>query len=139
MATVYEALATVEGVANWWTREVTGESKIGGTFQSRFLSIDGREMCSMQIRVVSLQPDCHVHWLFESGPAEWIGTEVTFGLKQEGEYSIVNFCHSKWREAVEFTAHCSMKWATFLLSLKQFLEHGSGLPSPNDLKIDNWN
>ncbi len=85
------------------------------------------------------QPDCHVQWLLESGPAEWIGTEVTFGLKQEGEYSIVNFSHSKWREAVEFTAHCSMKWATFLLSLKQFLEHGSGLPSPNDVKIDNWN
>lgn len=139
MATAYEALATVEGVASWWTREVTGESKVGGTFQSRFLSIDGVEMGSMQIRVVSLQPDCHVHWLFESGPAEWIGTEVTFGLKQEGEYSIVNFSHSKWREAVEFTAHCSMKWATVLLSLKQFSEHGNGLPSPNDLKIDNWN
>jgi hypothetical protein len=36
-------------------------------------------------------------------------------------------------------AHCSMKWATFLLSLRELLETGAGKPSPNDLKIDNWN
>jgi hypothetical protein len=44
-----------------------------------------------------------------------------------------------WREAVEFTAHCSMKWATFLLSLRAFVETGNGKPAPDDLKIDNWN
>lgn len=139
IASVYEALATVDGVASWWTRELTGESRTGGALKSRFLSVDGEEMASMQIRVMSLQPDCHIQWYFEAGPAEWIGTEVTFTLKQEAEYTIILFSHNHWREAVEFTAHCSMKWATFLLSLKHLLEHGSGMPSPNDVKIDNWN
>jgi hypothetical protein len=32
-----------------------------------------------------------------------------------------------------------MKWATFLLSLKELVETGHGKPSPHDLKIDNWN
>jgi hypothetical protein len=32
-----------------------------------------------------------------------------------------------------------MKWAIFLLSLKQLVETGEGRPSPNDIKIDNWN
>jgi hypothetical protein len=32
-----------------------------------------------------------------------------------------------------------MKWATFLLSLRELLETGKGRPSPDDLKIDNWN
>lgn len=45
----------------------------------------------------------------------------------------------KAREAVEFTAHCSMKWAIFLLSLKQLAENGSGMPSPDDVKIDDGN
>jgi len=36
-------------------------------------------------------------------------------------------------------AHCSMKWATFLLSLREFVETGTGKPSPRDIKIDNWN
>ena len=36
-------------------------------------------------------------------------------------------------------AHCSMKWAAFLLSLRDWVETGAGQPSPDDLKIDNWN
>jgi hypothetical protein len=36
-------------------------------------------------------------------------------------------------------AHCSMKWATFMLSLRELVETGKGRPSPVDLKIDNWN
>jgi len=52
---------------------------------------------------------------------------------------IVLFGHRNWREATESTYHCSMKWATFLLSLREYVETGTGKPSPNDLKIDNWN
>lgn len=139
IAEVYEALSTVTGVARWWTGDVSGESKVDGTLHVRFLNTDGAQLGSMLIRVLELQPNHSVHWRFESGPAEWIGTEVTFVLKQEGEYTIVLFSHNGWREAVEFTAHCSMKWATFLLSLKNEVEAGRGLPSPNDQKIDNWN
>jgi hypothetical protein len=41
-------------------------------------------------------------------------------------------------EAVEFTAHCSTKWATFLLSLRDLVETGKGRPAPNDILIGNW-
>jgi hypothetical protein len=80
-----------------------------------------------------------VHWRIKSGPEEWVGTDVTFELSQVGEDVLVLFGHRNWREAVEFTAHCSMKWATFLLSLKALVETGKGRPAPDDLKIDNWN
>ncbi len=139
IANVYQAISTVQGVANWWTRNATGLSKVGATFHVRFDNIDGIEVGSMNIEVTALNTDRYVHWRIKSGPAEWIGTDVTFDLTQEGDYTIVLFRHSHWREAVEFTAHCSMKWATFLLSLKLLMETGDGLPSPNDMKIDNWN
>lgn len=74
-----------------------------------------------------------------AGPEEWISTEVTFDLHQEEDYTIVLFAHKNWREEVEFKAHCSMKWAIFMLSLKEFVETGKGKPSPYDIKIDNWN
>jgi hypothetical protein len=80
-----------------------------------------------------------VHWRFKEGPEEWIGTDAIFELQQDGEYTILNFGHRNWREPVEFMAHCSMKWATFMLSLKELVETGRGKPSPNDIKIDNWN
>lgn len=139
LSQVYEALATVKGIAGWWTCDTRGESMVGGTIQVRFHALDGVQLGSMDFHVVALESHHRVVWRFDSGPAEWIGTEVAFALKQEGEYTIVLFSHSHWREPVEFTAHCSMKWACFLLSLKRLVEEGSGMPSPNDLKIDNWN
>ena len=67
-----------------------------------------------------------------------VGTTVSFDLKQEGDYAIVLFKHQGWREPVEFMYHCSTKWATFLLSLKSLVETGKGAPSPNDVRIGNW-
>lgn len=136
---VYEAIAATKGIANWWTRETSGESDVGKMIDVRFLTPDGNVMGSMVIEVIALEPDQRVHWRLRSGPAEWIGTDVTFELKQEDEYTIVLFSHRNWSEEVEFMAHCSMKWATFLLSLRSHLETGRGRPSPEDLKIDNWN
>jgi len=80
-----------------------------------------------------------VRWRCLEGPTEWIGTAITFELSQQGEQTILIFGHRDWQEAVEFTAHCSMKWATFLLSLRAYVETSVGMPSPGDLKIDIWN
>ena len=138
-AKVYAALATVEGVAGWWTKETTGVSKPGGTIDVRFLTPQGKEIGGMSMEVVALEPNRKVHWRFKQGPDEWIGTDATFDIVQDGEYTIVLFGHRNWREPVEFMAHCSMKWATFMLSLRELVETGRGKPSPNDMKIDNWN
>jgi hypothetical protein len=35
-------------------------------------------------------------------------------------------------------SHCSTKWATFLMSLKAFVETGTGAPHPHDVQISNW-
>jgi uncharacterized protein YndB with AHSA1/START domain len=139
MAQVYEALSTVEGVSRWWTRHTTGDSKPGGTINVVFHSPTGVEVGKMDFEVLELNPNNEVRWRFKAGPEEWIGTDVTFELSQADEYTVLVFGHRNWREAVEFTSHCSMKWATFLLSLRQLVETGKGKPAPDDLKIDNWN
>ena len=96
-------------------------------------------MGRIRMQVLALVTDAEVHWRCIAGPDEWIGTELRFELSMEDQYTIVRFAHLHWREVVEFTAHCSTKWAVFLLSLKQLAETGVGRPSPTDLKIDNWN
>jgi hypothetical protein len=57
---------------------------------------------------------------------------------REGDYTIVLFKHEGWREPVEFMSHGSTKWATFLMSLKQLVETGTGGPHPQDVRISNW-
>ena len=93
----------------------------------------------MKFDLVKLEPGKRVQWRFTAGPEEWVGTDLTFELSRDGDQTLIVFGHCNWREAVEFMAHCSMKWATFLLSLRELLETGKGKPSPDDLKIDNWN
>lgn len=139
LAKVYAAVATVGGVAGWWTEETSGEAKPGGTIKTVFRSPDGSELGQMEFEVLELDPGQGVHWRVKAGPPEWLGTEIKFGLRQDGDYTLVNFGHVNWREAVDFMGHCSTKWATFLLSLKELVETGKGRPSPGDVKIDNWN
>lgn len=137
---VYEAVSTVEGVAGWWTKQTTGASKkAGDTMDVRFLSPSGKEIGGMTMEVLALEPNKKVRWRFEKGPEEWIGTDATFDLYQDGDYTILLFGHRNWREPVEFMSHCSMKWAIFMLSLRELVETGRGKPAPNDIKIDNWN
>ncbi len=138
-ARVYQAVATARGVAGWWTVDTTGTAKTGGTVNVRFLHKDGREVGQMDFEMTRLEPDREVHWRFTAGPPEWLGTDVTFQLTQDGDMTVVIFGHRHWKEPVEFMAHCSMKWAVFLLSLRELVESGKGRPAPDDMKIDNWN
>jgi uncharacterized protein YndB with AHSA1/START domain len=136
---VYAALATIKGLAGWWTRDTSGSSSPQGHITFRFHDPAGREVGAFAMNVLDLAPEKLVRWRVKDGPAEWLGTEIEFLLSSDGEYTIVRFGHRRWREEVEFMAHCSMKWATFLLSLRQLVETGRGQPAPHDLKIDNWN
>ena len=134
---VYKALATREGTAAWWTVDTKGESNVGGRLQFNF-SADGRHLGGFDMKVLELVPDTRVLWEVIEGPAEWVGTRISFDLKQAGDYSIVLFKHHGWKEPVEFMYHCSTKWATFLMSLKSFVETGNGAPSPDDAQISDW-
>jgi hypothetical protein len=111
---VYDALTTRDGLAAWWTT--------GG----------------FDMKVLDQRQNDRVEWEVVDGPAEWIGTHVTFDLSREGDYTIVLFKHEGWREPVEFMSHCSTKWATFLMSLKRLVETGTGAPHPQDVRISNW-
>jgi uncharacterized protein YndB with AHSA1/START domain len=136
---VYKAISTIDGLSNWWTNEVKGEEKVGGKIEFLFRTNSGEIMGKMVMEVKSLMPSSEVRWQCIEGPEEWIDTKITFQLTQQDDYTILLFGHRDWREEAEFTAHCSMKWAVFLLSLREYVETGKGKPSPNDVKIDNWN
>jgi uncharacterized protein YndB with AHSA1/START domain len=121
---VFEALTTVEGIRNWWAEDTHGDAAEGGAFQFR----------QNRLQVMHADPSL-VTWRY-SGPAEeWVGTEITFRLEWRDGQTIVLFKHADWREPVEFMHHCSTKWATFLLSLRDYVEQGEGRPEPRDTKI----
>lgn len=137
---VYKALSTRDGLAAWWTNGTEGEAEneVGGALRFRFADSQGSEMGSFDMKVLDLQPERRVQWQVVGGPDEWIGTRISFDLRQEDDHVIVLFRHQDWKEPVEFMHHCSTKWASYLmLSLKPLLETGKGTPNPDDVKVDN--
>ena len=79
----FKALTTLEGLSGWWTNDTRGDTKPGGTIQFRF-GAGGIDM-----KVLELDPARRVEWLVVDGPQEWIGTKVSFDLRQEGDWTIV--------------------------------------------------
>ncbi|MEU3255377.1 SRPBCC domain-containing protein [Streptomyces sp. NPDC006997] len=129
---VYAALTTVDGLAGWWTKDTDGDPDVGGVLRFRF------EPGGFDMKVLEARPGERVVWEVVEGPEEWLGTRVRFQLKREDDFTIVLFRHEDWKEPGEFMHHCTTKWATFLMSLKQLVETGKGEPAPHDVRISNW-
>jgi uncharacterized protein YndB with AHSA1/START domain len=128
-AKVFEALSTVDGLSHWWIVDTIGDPKVGGTLN--FSPDSG----GFEMKVLESKPAEVVKWRCVGGPSEWIGTELTFRLLEKQDHTFVLFTHAGWRDPVEFMHHCSTKWATFLLSLRSWVEEGEGRPHPYDVKI----
>lgn len=125
---IFDAVATVEGLKGWWTEHVEGESVEGETLSFNFPN-EGPVM-----EVLEVSPD-FVKWKCTSGPNEWLNTIITFDLEEKKGSTEVLFAQSGWLEDSAFFAHCNMKWAVFLLSLKEYCETGTGRAFPNDISI----
>jgi uncharacterized protein YndB with AHSA1/START domain len=126
---VYAALTTVDGVAGWWSGET---SSTGGLLQVCFGDADG-----FDLETAACVPNQRLEWAVVAGPAEWVGTTITFELAADGDWTIVLFKHAGWREPVEYMYDCSTQWAMFLMSLKSLCETGAGRPYPDHVPIHN--
>lgn len=128
---VYTALTTNEGLSRWWTSDTSGAGDVGSIINFRFNDT------VVQFKVFDLQPGKLVWWQHSGDvPEAWMATEVLFELEACENQTYVNFSHQNWKKPSKFMAHCSTKWAVFLLSLKQAVESGRGRPFPDDLHID---
>jgi hypothetical protein len=127
-----EKLTTIEGLATWWTHDVTGDPGVGGTLEFSFGGPDR----SLSMHVVEASEE-RVVWECTEGPDEWVGNPFTFELEQTDHETVVMFTQV-WREPGDFMAHCSTKWAYFLLGLKAGLEGGKATPYPGELQISSW-
>ncbi|MEQ8349849.1 MAG: SRPBCC domain-containing protein [Leptospiraceae bacterium] len=139
---VAEALTTKQGLSSWWTREVEGDFQNGQSMAGERIRFKfGPGQFEMKVLDAGLDG---VHWECVDGPEDWVGSHVDFDLKNgqspDGEsMTLIHFRHRDWKNESDFTAHCSMKWAIFLLSLRDLVEKGKGQPAPDDVKIDDMN
>ena len=118
---VYEALTTIHGLSNWWTKQTKGEDTLNGIIEFRFDDLGFNKM-----KVIEMKPGESVSWECVDGPPDWIGTHVNFYLAENENKTRVKFEHSGWKEANDFYAACSFSWSRYLESLRQFCPTSKG-------------
>ena len=127
---LYDAVQRPEALAAWWTPMVQGSPEVGATLRFRF----GDGTSGPDMRITALQTDRLVQWDCIEGP--WQGMHFSFAIDAHPRGSVLTFDHSGWPEASDFYRHCNTKWGFFLaVSLKDYLEKGSGRPHPEDPSI----
>jgi len=125
------SLTTLTGLNKWWTSQTTGDPSQGGILAFRFGDHGGPDMAVEKVT------EEQVIWRCVSGPQEWIDTTIEFHFNgNDSGGTQLMFTHRGWASETPFHYHCSMKWASFLLSLKEYLELGAGRPFPDDIQID---
>ncbi len=129
---IYRALTTLDGVSAWWA-PATGGCNINDQLAFHF----GPHQVTMQIMESS--KNRRVVWKNIDSEGEWKHTLFNFDLQPGDDQVMVNFSHSNWAEVTELFTHCSTKWAVFMLSLKDYVETGTGKPFPQDIAINHSN
>jgi uncharacterized protein YndB with AHSA1/START domain len=120
---VYEAISTIEGLANWWTTQTSGKSEAGDVLEFRF----GPQFLN-KMKVVELVPDRSVTWECIEANPDWVGTKLSFQLDDNEGKTRVKFLHAGWKEASDFMAHCNFSWGRYMESLRNLCEKGKGSP-----------
>lgn len=129
VADVFQAIISLDGLANWWTK-TTGDTTVGGKLHFHF------NEHTVEMTIKELVTDKKVIWQCTDEDGEWKDTFITFEFNVADQQTFVNFSHTQWQEQSDLCSHCSTKWAVFMLSLKDYLETGKGKPFPDDIPIN---
>jgi uncharacterized protein YndB with AHSA1/START domain len=117
-AKVYQAVATQNGMRNWWTADTQMDEKVGGKAEFGF---DKRGMV-FRMDVKKLEPGKKVVLECHGDHPEWSGTKLTFTLAPHDGQTILHLNHSGWKEVTDFSASCNSMWGNLLYRLKGYVE-----------------
>ena len=127
---IFDALYRNDGLTGWWASKVEGVPEVNQTLDLHFSNV-----VTLSFKIEDLTPKTIVNLHCVSGPFPWEGSQLRFELKQDTNQVWVQLTHENTEASEDDFLYFSTKWVCYLLSLKKFIEHGKGLPYPNDTKI----
>jgi len=128
---VYKATFVPEKLQAWWAASAAGGTEVGSEITLKFPGFPNHVW-----EIADLQSNERVELKLKSGPDPWAGSELHYEFQETENQIFVTLTHvCSENTPDEAFQYFSTKWPTFLISLKQYLETGTGMPYPNDLKI----
>jgi uncharacterized protein YndB with AHSA1/START domain len=116
---IYEALATSDGVNGWWSNHTEGPSGVGSVMKVSFPDAP----ITFDFEVTEETPGELVRWRCLAGPPEWTDTEVSFRVERDddGNTSVL-FSQDGWATTEESFPFIAYSWAQILPRLKKLAE-----------------
>lgn len=118
---VFKAIATIEGLSNWWTTDTKGDDKVSGVIKFRFAKNGGPDM-----KVKEIKANESVIWECIESPHGWLGHIFTFTLDENEGKTRVRFSHTGFPEEDDSMGICTFAWGRYLESLRQYCQTGNG-------------
>ena len=134
---VYAALATAEGLGNWWAPHTSTETGAGIVLSHN----PGEQHGEVRMRVLETRPEQRVEWeVVSTHPAQspasaWTGTHIAFELHRRDNprlwrgiesdspaLTVLEFRHSGWDRGSDYIGFCNFAWGEALLMLKKWCE-----------------
>ena len=127
----YDATYQPAKLQSWWATSATGSGTVGSKIELVFPGYPSHIW-----EIAELSDNELVRLKLLSGPEPWHGSELRFEFKESNGQVFVTLTHTTGPKTPDaaFQYFCT-KWPMFLVSLKQFLETGQGMPYPDDIKI----
>lgn len=122
---VFDALASPQGLAAWWTDWSEGTPGPGARYRLAFGP--GYDWVGVIRRY---EPPHEIEWEVTEADADWRGTRVGFRLTPQGEATAVAFRHTGWPAANAHYRTSTFCWAMYLRLLRRFVELGEVVPYP---------
>lgn len=121
--TVFNTIATGEGLEKWWTNRSTGDPILECVYSLYFApQYDWRAKISL------LNHNQNIEWLVTEADDDWMNTRFGFNLIQREQLIVAEFYHTGWKELNEHFKRSSYCWAMYLQLLKTYLETGKVTP-----------
>jgi uncharacterized protein YndB with AHSA1/START domain len=127
-ADVYRAITTQEGLASFWTPDVTASPEVGASLRFGFAEAP----VDLEMTVAALDPDARVSWTCQGPWPYWTGTAVHWTIAgSDSGASRVLFRHDGWADDqpdAEFGS-VALTWAQILLALDEHVRTGAVVPA----------
>lgn len=124
---VFACLVEPDKLIGWWasTAEVVGNLRLGFS-----------GLTTLEFEITEEQPPERLLLQCTGKPEIWVGSSLEFRIESADQQTHLYLTHSKESASDVDFLYFNTKWPLFLVSLKDFIEQGSGRPYPNDQRID---
>jgi len=123
---IFEAFTTTDGVAGWWSSDVTGSFRAGEAFQVGFGDMD-----RWTLRMGKTKMPSRVEWgvIDLQRKGDLVGSKIVVTIEPvANDHSRLTFRHEGLTPDLECYDECKSGWDYFMPSIRDLVEKGEGKP-----------